>query len=119
MLRGALRLVHAVTIDVENLSPRPIDIEVRERIPVTREGDDDVEVTLGKVEPAWERWTPDADAPRESRAPRRLSLEARNRADDEEAAAHERTRSRSRRQERARRRQPEGAMSERRGHRAQ
>lgn len=67
MLRGALRLVHAVTIDVENTSQRAIEIEVRERIPVTREGEDDIEVTLGKVEPAWERWTPDAGAPRESR----------------------------------------------------
>lgn len=67
MLRGALRLVHAVTIDVENLSARALELEVRERIPVTRDGDDDVEVTLGKVEPAWERWTPDADAPRDGR----------------------------------------------------
>src|SRR5262249_26030468 len=48
MLRGALRLVHAITIDVENLSPRPIELEVRERVPVTREGDDEVEVTMGK-----------------------------------------------------------------------
>jgi hypothetical protein len=67
MLRGALKLVHAITIDVENLSPRPVDIEVRERVPVAREGDDDIEVTIGKVEPAWERWTPDPDAPRDAR----------------------------------------------------
>lgn len=67
MLRGALRLVHAITIDVDNLSSRAIELEVRERIPVTREGDDDVEVTLGKVEPAWERWTPDPHAPRDQR----------------------------------------------------
>lgn len=67
MLRGGLRLVHAITIDVENLSARAIDLEVRERVPVTREGDTDVEVTLGRVEPAWERWTPDADAAREAR----------------------------------------------------
>ena len=67
MLRGALRLIHAITIDVENLSPRAIDLEVRERVPVTREGDDDVEVTLGKVDPAWDHWTPDPDAPRELR----------------------------------------------------
>ncbi|HLL21477.1 MAG TPA: mucoidy inhibitor MuiA family protein, partial [Kofleriaceae bacterium] len=45
VLRGALRLHHAITIDVENLSGRGIEIEVRERLPVTREGDDDVEVT--------------------------------------------------------------------------
>jgi len=67
MLRGQLKLHHAISIDVENLSGRAIDLEVRERIPVTREGDDDVEVTLGRVEPAWERWTPDPDAPRDQR----------------------------------------------------
>ncbi len=67
MLRGALRLVHAIAIDVENLAPRPIELEVRERVPVTREGDDDVEVSLGKVDPPWQRYTPDTDGPREAR----------------------------------------------------
>jgi hypothetical protein len=67
MLRGALRLVHAISIDVENLAPRPIDLEVRERVPVTREGDDDVEVSVGKVDPPWERFAPDSDAPGEER----------------------------------------------------
>jgi hypothetical protein len=67
MLRGGLRLVHAVTIEVENLAPRTIDLEIRERVPVTREGEDDIEVTIGRVEPAWERWTPDAGGPREDR----------------------------------------------------
>ncbi len=67
MLRGALRLHHAISIDIENLSGKPIELEIRERIPVRREGDDEVEVTLGKIEPAWERWTPDPDAPREGR----------------------------------------------------
>jgi uncharacterized protein (TIGR02231 family) len=67
MLRGALKLIHAITIDVENLSGRAIELEVRERVPVVREGDDDVEVTLGKVEPAWERWTPDPEAPQGER----------------------------------------------------
>jgi hypothetical protein len=63
MLRGQLRLHHAITIDVDNLSGRAIEIEVRERIPVTRDGDDDVEVTLKQIEPAWERWTPEAEGP--------------------------------------------------------
>ncbi|MBL9020511.1 MAG: DUF4139 domain-containing protein, partial [Myxococcales bacterium] len=67
MLRGALRLHHDVTIEVDNLSQRAIELEVRERVPVTREGDDDVEVFLGKVEPAWERWTPDPDEPGDAR----------------------------------------------------
>jgi uncharacterized protein (TIGR02231 family) len=67
MLRGALRLHHAITIEIENLSARPIELEIRDRIPVTREGDDEVEVIIGKIEPAWERWTPDPGAPRDLR----------------------------------------------------
>ena len=67
MLRGALRLVHAITIDIDNLTAHSIELEIRERIPVTREDDDDVEVSAGKIEPAWERWTPDPDAPRDER----------------------------------------------------
>ncbi len=67
VLRGGLRLHHAIKIDVDNLSDGAIELEVRERVPVTREGDDDVEVTVARVEPAWERWTPDPEAPRERR----------------------------------------------------
>jgi len=67
VLRGGLRLHHAIKIDVENLSAQAIDLEVRERLPVTREDDDDVEVILGRIDPAWERWTPDPGAPREQR----------------------------------------------------
>ena len=67
VLRGGLRLHHAIKIDVENLSERAIELEVRERLPVTRAGDDDVEVSVARAEPAWERWTPDPDAPRDQR----------------------------------------------------
>ena len=67
MLGGGLRLHHAIAIDVENLSGRAIELELRERVPVAREGDDEVEVLVGKVEPAWERWTPDPGAPRDLR----------------------------------------------------
>jgi uncharacterized protein (TIGR02231 family) len=67
MLRGGLRLIHAIAIDVDNLSPRPIDLEVRERVPVTREGDDDVAVTVGKVEPGWEKWSPDSESAGQAR----------------------------------------------------
>lgn len=64
MLRGGLRLHHTITVDVENLSPRAVELEVRERIPVTRDGEDEIEVILGRVEPAWDRFQPDPDAPR-------------------------------------------------------
>jgi hypothetical protein len=67
MLRGGLRLVHAIAIDVENVGTRPIEIEVRERVPVADANDDDIEVVLGKVDPAWERWTPDPSAPKDER----------------------------------------------------
>jgi len=67
MLRGGLRLVHAITIDIDNMSPGPIELEVRERIPVKRDDDDEVEILIGKVDPPWERWTPDPDAPRDRR----------------------------------------------------
>jgi hypothetical protein len=67
MLKGKLELHHTISIDVENLSARPISLEVRERVPVAREEDDEITVALGKVEPAWERWTPDPTAPRAER----------------------------------------------------
>jgi hypothetical protein len=67
VLRGALRLHHAIAIEIENASGRPIDLEIRERIPVTRDGDDDIEVTIGAFDPKWERWTPEPDGPRARR----------------------------------------------------
>jgi hypothetical protein len=72
MLRGALKLLHAVTIDIDNVSGRAIELEVRERLPVTREGDDDIDVMLGRVDPAWERWTPDARSPGSASGTERL-----------------------------------------------
>lgn len=67
MLRGSLKLQHGIAIDVDNVSAQPIELEVRERIPVAREGEDDVEIVIGRVEPAWEPWKPDADGPRAAR----------------------------------------------------
>jgi len=65
VLRGGLRLHHAIAIDIDNLSDRAIDLEVRERLPVTRDADDEVEVVVGRVEPAWDRLAPDPGSPRE------------------------------------------------------
>lgn len=59
MLRGALKLIHEVTIDVENLGPRPIQLEVRERVPIPIAGTEDVEIELDRVQPAWEAWRPE------------------------------------------------------------
>ena len=65
VLRGGLRLHHTIRIDVDNRSERAIDLEVRERLPVTRDGDDDIEVVIGRIEPAWDRVVPDPSRPHE------------------------------------------------------
>ena len=67
VLRGGLRLHHAIKIDIDNLSDRAIDLEVRERLPVTRDAEDEIEVVVGRVEPAWDRLVPDPAWPRELR----------------------------------------------------
>jgi hypothetical protein len=68
MLRGSLRLEHEVEIDVENVGARPVDVEVRERVPVRAvEEDDDVEIGVDRVTPAWEPWEPEPESPGEPR----------------------------------------------------
>jgi uncharacterized protein (TIGR02231 family) len=67
VLRGGLRLHHAIAIAVDNLSDRAIDLEIRERLPVTRDADHEIDVIVGRVEPPWERWTPDPQVPGERR----------------------------------------------------
>ncbi len=62
MLRGSLRLAHEVQLTAENLGPQPIDLEVRERVPVAVEGDDDVTVTVEAATPPWEPWQPEPGA---------------------------------------------------------
>jgi uncharacterized protein (TIGR02231 family) len=68
MLRGSLRLEHEVAIDVENLTGRAIDLEVRERLPVRAvDDDDDVTIEVGRVTPAWQPWAPEPEHPGERR----------------------------------------------------
>jgi hypothetical protein len=68
MLRGSLRLEHEVEIDVENLTGRPVDVEVRERVPVRQQDDDDdVEIAIARVAPAWEDWAPEPRWPGQPR----------------------------------------------------
>ncbi len=58
LMGRALELEHTLEIDLENHTSREVRVEVRERIPVARDGDDDVEVKVESVEPAWEPWEP-------------------------------------------------------------
>lgn len=63
MLRGKLQLEHEVAIEIANHAARAVDVEVRERLPVVPDGDDDIEVTVTKTEPRWERWDPPPAGP--------------------------------------------------------
>ncbi|MGF1466821.1 MAG: DUF4139 domain-containing protein [Sandaracinaceae bacterium] len=59
MLGGERRLLHEVHVEVANRLRRPIDLEVRERIPVVPEHEDDIEIHEGPVSPPWQAWDPE------------------------------------------------------------
>ncbi len=59
MLGGTLNLHHHIAVELRNNLTRPATIEVRERIPVTPEGEDDIEIDTATVEPQWKRYDPD------------------------------------------------------------
>jgi len=53
LLKGHLNLEHEIAIDLANNLKRPASMEVRERIPIKRKGDDEIEVNIEEVEPDW------------------------------------------------------------------
>ena len=61
LLGGSLSLEHTVELDVASRLAREVQVEVRERLPVRDEDEDDIKIKVGPVEPAWEDWeqTPD------------------------------------------------------------
>lgn len=59
LLGGALALVHEIAIDLTNATSSPVTVEVRERVPVKREDDDDIEITIGAADPPWKEWNQD------------------------------------------------------------
>jgi hypothetical protein len=58
LLRGSRDLAHEVVVEVVSHLEHAATLEVRERVPVAREGDDDIKVTIGDVSPPWEPWEP-------------------------------------------------------------
>lgn len=67
LMGRSLDLVHDVSIELRSSLASAASVEVRERIPTRREGDDDVEVREEEIAPSWEVWEPDAnDAPQGS-----------------------------------------------------
>ncbi|MCA9692589.1 MAG: DUF4139 domain-containing protein, partial [Myxococcales bacterium] len=59
LMGGSLVLKHAIKVSLHNHLDRDARVEVRERIPSKRDGDDEVEIELGKVAPPWERYEPE------------------------------------------------------------
>ena len=49
-------LLHTLKLEVANHLSRTALVEIRERVPVTREGDDDIEVEEREVDPPWEEY---------------------------------------------------------------
>jgi len=68
LIRGSIDLEHDVQIEVRNHLRQPVDLEVRERVPVVRENDDEISVRADPASPPWESWEPADDdaAPRPS-----------------------------------------------------
>ena len=49
-------LLHEIHIELRNLLAQPVSIEVRERIPVHRKDDEELDIELREVEPPWAAW---------------------------------------------------------------
>lgn len=54
LLKRQRDLGHRIRIEVRSHLPAPATVEIRERLPVTREGEDDVEVLERQVDPPWD-----------------------------------------------------------------
>ncbi|HWM88468.1 MAG TPA: DUF4139 domain-containing protein, partial [Kofleriaceae bacterium] len=67
LMGGALLLRHQLHIELRSNLGAPAPIEVRERIPVAREEDDDVQLSVQTVRPAWEEWEQEQARPSEPR----------------------------------------------------
>ena len=66
LMGGALLLRHQIHVELRSNLGQAAPIEVRERIPVAREEDDDVQVSVHTVRPAWEEWRQDEARPSEA-----------------------------------------------------
>ena len=63
LLGGTLNLKHELHVELLSHLPVSADIEVRERLPVTREKEDQIKLLPGKIEPAWQPYAPAPGTP--------------------------------------------------------
>ena len=59
LLGGGLSLHHEIDIEIVNALDKPIELEVRERVPVVRKDDEDTKIEVTQAEPSWKAWTED------------------------------------------------------------
>ncbi|MBL9023817.1 MAG: mucoidy inhibitor MuiA family protein [Myxococcales bacterium] len=63
LMGGSLVLKHHIKIDVVSHKAHPVSIEIRERVPVAAENEEDVRVEIADVKPPWVVWEPPASEP--------------------------------------------------------
>ncbi len=79
LIGGSLDLEHQILIEAVSHLPRPVALEVRERVPVLRDDEEEIKLEVKKVSPPWQRFDPfpdRADAP-ELRGGHRWRIELR------------------------------------------
>ncbi len=59
LIHASLLLKHQIAVEVHNHLDRAIDLEVRERVPSLQEGEDEISVEIGAVDPPWSRYEPE------------------------------------------------------------
>lgn len=59
LMGGTLKLHHTIEIELANRLGHAVDVEVRERVPTVREGDEEVHVELQAIEPPWRSYEPE------------------------------------------------------------
>ncbi len=67
ILRGSRELHHQIRVEAQNNLDREIEIEIRERVPVTKKDDDEVRVEIAAVSPMWSLFEPGDDEPQHPR----------------------------------------------------
>lgn len=58
LMGGSLSLKHGINIEIVNHRTVEIDLEVRERVPVAREREDEIKIEILGVQPEWRSWEP-------------------------------------------------------------
>ncbi|MBW2456476.1 MAG: DUF4139 domain-containing protein [Deltaproteobacteria bacterium] len=58
LIGGSSALEHKIQIEALNHLDRAVDLEVRERVPVISEDQEDIKIEIGEVSPDWESYEP-------------------------------------------------------------